>query len=131
MLDLAVKDKKMQALKELIKQMFEMEATAQAGDEGKGEIDVQDAIKEAMQSVDGKKPDIEGDTTDDSLHESLETKPEEDYEDKTGLEILSPMEEEKRKFMKQSRKSPVMGRTKAIMIKADIGPKKPMMGMKK
>lgn len=97
-----VKEKKMNALKELIKQMFELEAS--------GEKDT--AVDIGQQ-----------------LHESMETPEEEAMEHLGGIteeeeNAAEPegedMKETMKKFFKMSSKSPVKGKSKKIIARMDF-----------
>lgn len=98
-----IDQKKMMALKNLIAEMFKLE------DEGEGDDPIsKHAITEAMA------PDPSEE------HEALESPAEEKMEHETGLEAMDELDEEKRKFMKQSKVAPLKGKTKAIILKAEV-----------
>lgn len=95
--------KKLMALKNLISEMFKLE------EDGDGDDPIsKHAITEAMA------PDPSEE------HEALESPKEEKMEHETGLEAMDELAEEKRKFMKQSRVNPVGGKTKAVILKAEV-----------
>lgn len=107
-----VDEKKLAMLRELINQMFEMEAQG----EGDEEIDVEQALHESMET-----PEEEAEEHAGGISEMEENAMEEPGED---------LKETMAKFMKQSRKSPVKGRTKAIYMAEEMPKKPPMMARK-
>lgn len=100
---IAVNDKKMQVLRELIQMMFKEEAMGN-GDEP---IDVEQALHEASESPEEEALEHAGGISEEE--ENAMEGPDED------------LKETMAKFMKQSRKTPVKGRTKAVVLAAESG----------
>lgn len=111
-MQLMADESKKKVLLELIKKMLEEEANGY-GDE---ETDVTQALHEASETPEEEKEEHAGGLTEEE--ENLMEPPGED------------LKETMAKFMKQSRKMPVKGRTKAVVLAAETGMKKPPMGGK-
>lgn len=101
-----VNDKKMQVLKDLIAMMFKEEAMGN-GDET---IDVEQALHEASESPEEEALEHAGGISEEE--ENAMEGPDED------------LKETMAKFMKQSRKSPVVGKTKKVVLAETIPGKK-------
>lgn len=99
-----VNDKKMQALKDLIAMMFQEENL------GTEEVDVEQALHESMESPEEEKAEHAGGISEEE--ENAMEGPDED------------LKETMAKFMKQSRKSPVVGKTKKVVLAETIPGKK-------
>jgi hypothetical protein len=100
--DMMVKDKKMAALKELIKQMFEFEASG----EKDTAVDLEQQLHEAVETPEEEKLEHVGGIT-----EEEENASEPEGED---------MKETMQKFFKMSNKSPVKGKSKKIIARMDF-----------
>lgn len=98
-----VKSKKMAALKELIKQMFELEASG----EKDTAVDIGQELHESMESPEEEKLEHIGGIT-----EAEENAAEGEDED---------MGETMKKFFKMSSKAPVKGKTKMMIARPDMG----------
>ena len=96
-------DKKKEALMELIKLMLGEEAKGN----GEESVDVTQALHEAMESPEEEKEEHAGGLSEEE--ENLMEAPGED------------LRETMAKFMKQSRKMPVKGKTKAVVLAAESG----------
>lgn len=101
--NIMVKDKKMAALKALIKQMFELEASG----EKDTAVDIGQELHESMESPEEEKLEHVGGVTED----------EENASEPEGEDMKQTMA----KFMKMSVKTPVKGKTKRMIGRPDIG----------
>lgn len=101
--DLLVKDKKMEALKALIKQMFELEASGEKDQA----VDLEQELHESMESPEEEKMEHVGGITEE----------EENAAEPEGEDLKETLQA----FFKKSNKSPVKGATKKVMMRADFG----------
>jgi hypothetical protein len=99
-----VKDKKLLALKELIKQMFELEASG----EKETAVDIGQELHEAVES-----PEEEGAEHLGGVTEEEENAAEDEDDDSLKSDLAD--------FFKGSKKKPAMGKTKKVMPRPDFG----------
>jgi len=96
---------KMKALRQLMKEMF---AKENMGEEDE-DIDVKHALHEAMETPEEEVAEHLGGITEEEEHE--------EDEDKTVQDMM-------REFMAKSKKSPIAGKTKAVILASESGPQK-------
>ncbi len=101
--DMLVKDKKMAALKELIKQMFELEASG----EKDTAVNITEQLHESMETPEEEKLEHLGGITEE----------EENASEPEGEDMTETMQ----KFFKMKNKAPAQGKSKKIIARMDFG----------